>query len=692
MSNRTASTYRGYLIDHHSPDPPIVTLEHLHVEEYERFFTQARINHLMVYCKDHWGVTYYDSSVGKKHPGLKEDWISRLIPVMRKLGIEFNAYYCIEYDSYAPVAHPEWSIRSPDGMPVRLSGRLPKWGMPCYETGYRQYVLTQLAEIVENFHPDTLFLDIFGKSLCYCDSCLVKFENTYGFPLPKGEALQEHRLTVNAFLDRCAKEMLEDILHVVKSIDPKLKVTINFAALYPKEIRDLLDFQFTEPFAGNWLSAAYARDTAVGQNPQLGPGDVSEVYNYQHENVYVMAASQIAAQDCRVFMYSGSQRPDGTLEHEEARRVGLAYREIERIEPYLEDRVPIADIGIIQSDLAASMTSDSGVIANAIERVKAGSDHRNAIVGAMKLCDYAKFSWKIIPEEQLDEGALQSCRVLILPDIYHVSEQLANRLRRFVKDGGSVIVSGKTGLYDKEGRMLSQFALSDLMGCQFEKVVTDYQGSQWGSYIRASDRSKDGLWKYMPETDPPASEFRYLVELQTGDALARFINPATELNDDKWVNWWYPPPSFVTDEPAVVANGFGKGQAIYFCYDFFQTENQGYHLNKHMFKGLLESLIPNPAIRLHTELPNLIGMAAYDRQERKEWIVHIVSHLAERSDGDVAELPCGSLHICKLAGGTPMAEQVYPDHKELSLTQEENGWRLPLPAVAIHQVIRIRYL
>ena len=70
MSDLYKKTYRGYLIDHHSPNPPIVTLDKLDVEEYERFFREANINNLMLYCKDHWGVTYYDTKVGKRHPGL----------------------------------------------------------------------------------------------------------------------------------------------------------------------------------------------------------------------------------------------------------------------------------------------------------------------------------------------------------------------------------------------------------------------------------------------------------------------------------------------------------------------------------------------------------------------------------------------------------------------------------------------
>ena len=42
MSLLYKSSKRCYLIDHHSPDPPAVTLENLDIAEYERFFRHGR--------------------------------------------------------------------------------------------------------------------------------------------------------------------------------------------------------------------------------------------------------------------------------------------------------------------------------------------------------------------------------------------------------------------------------------------------------------------------------------------------------------------------------------------------------------------------------------------------------------------------------------------------------------------------
>lgn len=86
MSSKYKNSKRCYLIDHHSPQPPVVTLDQLNITEYEQFFDTSHIDSLMVYCKDHWGVTYYDSKVegARKHQGLKTDWIQEISTVLKK--------------------------------------------------------------------------------------------------------------------------------------------------------------------------------------------------------------------------------------------------------------------------------------------------------------------------------------------------------------------------------------------------------------------------------------------------------------------------------------------------------------------------------------------------------------------------------------------------------------------------------
>lgn len=144
MSDLYRDSRRCYLIDHHSPAPPAVTLDHLDIAEYEEFFDTAQIDSVMVYCKDHWGMTYFDSKVpgSMKHPGIQGDWIRTVRDSVARKNLEFIAYYCIEYDEGAARRFPEWRVRQADGTPLIRDDLYAKWSLCCYQTGYREYSLS----------------------------------------------------------------------------------------------------------------------------------------------------------------------------------------------------------------------------------------------------------------------------------------------------------------------------------------------------------------------------------------------------------------------------------------------------------------------------------------------------------------------------------------------------------------------
>lgn len=689
MSEFGKSTYRGYLIDHHSPDPPVITLENLTINEYERFIDTARIDNLMVYCKDHWGVTYYNTKIGKRHPGLHTDWVEQISHLLRKKNIEFTAYYCLEYDNHAVITHPEWSILCKDNSPLTCSYSKARWKMPCYETGYRGYALDQIEEIVSNYHPDSLFLDIFGKSLCYCKTCKEKFVNEYGFELPESEEdLIKNNKAVTSFLDDCAKHMLEDILKRVKAIHPLIKVTINFSSLYKKEIRDLLDYQFTEPWAGNWLSAAYGRDTAVNQYPQLGPGDVSEVYNYRNDSIYKLETAKIVANGCRSFLYSGSQHPDGTLEHEESRRVGKAYEDIKKYERFLENRTVIADICIIQSDYNETLRSKEAIAANAITRVKEGSMHREAILGAMKICDYSKYSWQVLPEEQIQEKTLDRYKIVLLPDLYFVSDFLKDQLTKYVENGGVVISTGETSLYNSNGDKTEEYALQNLLGCRFIQRNTEFINNDWSGYLDIADHEMAG---YVPETLLPVGDVRIDIENTSGRVLAYYVNPAVAIDDDHWVNWWSPPPKEKTQSPALIENRKGKGITLFFAFNVFTMENKKIHYLKDLISGILDKYIIQPKIILDTKFRNTVKYTAYNRSDVNELIIHQISENASSLKGDIPEISGGSLRLSNNSIKVLTAEIVYPSLLLLKLEKGKDFTSFNLPDFEIHQIIRVVY-
>ena len=631
------------------------------------------MNNFMLYCKDHWGNSYYDTKIGKMHNGLKEDWIGKLVPILRKHNIEFNAYYCFEYDQYAPTAHPEWGTVKKDGSPLVCGDGKPdataRWGIPCYETGYRAYIMGQLKEIISQYHPDSLFIDIFGKSLCYCETCQREFEERYGYQLPyKEQDMILHNKELVEFMDKQAEDMLDEVKAQLKEIDPSLAITVNFSAHYPKEIRDKLDYLFTEPWAGNWLSGAYARDTSGGKYPQLGPGDVSQVYNYKEDEIYELAAAEIAAQGCRVFMYSEPMHYDGTLDHTESKKIGKAYRQVEKYEEYLEDREIVADIGIIQSDIADSLIVTHPVVARSVGRALEGGQHRKALLGAMKMCEYSKYTWRVVPELELTPEKLKRFKMILLPNLFYVTEELKEMLNAYVEEGGCLLISGETGMYDAEGKLQDEFTLGELSGCHLIKKNETYKRNVWSAYV---ERKEDKIWEY--HTAGMGVYGRNLTSGRSGSGNICL-------------------PCYRTHRYQLGKLGISSSgkRNRYTC-----------NISKSKRKGMCVSLLfwifchgncrqqIQPSVYLETDIRNILEYTCYERNQGKELILHELSRMAALAEGDTVPVEGGTLRL-KLPGkSVEEIRMVYPENKKMEFHTEGDEIICPLDALRIHGMYQV---
>ncbi|MGN0361794.1 MAG: alpha-amylase family protein [Bilifractor sp.] len=684
MSDLYKKTNRCYLIDHHSPQPPIVPLGNMHIEEYEQFFREANIDSLMVYCKDHWGNTYYDSKVegAQKHKGVKGDWIRTVRDATEKMGIEFVAYYCIEYDEGAARRFPQWRVRKADGTPLIRDDIYAKWSLNCYNTGYREYALAQLEEIVTNYHPDALFLDIFGASLCYCDTCRGKFKKAFGYELPETQdGLLKHQKDVKQFLDDKAEGFYRELRDRLKAIDPTLGITINFACHYPESLRKLLDYQYSEPLMlDNWFSSAYARDVAVGQYPMLAPGEASQVYNYDDPQKYVVDLCSIGAQGCRVGMYSGSQHIDGTLDHEEAKRLGTAYHELKMMEPWLsQKRRPVRSIGILQSDLSKKIP-DEEFLPDAILRMKKRSPHITAILGAMMCAEAAKVPYCVIPEDTFVREDLSAYDCILLPEVYVVSDAVQKKLADYVQEGGKVIVSGKTGQYNQEFGYSSEM-LQQLLGIQYVKTHDEYKQNDWSAYLAVDD--KKAFQGLLSVTTPPVSDFFVENTCTTAKRLAHFMKPAVACSPTEWINWWSPPAGEETEIPAVTCNSFGKGLALNLAYDYFTMASTGKYRDSYaFFEDLLRILKVAPVMKNETAQKTILRTAFFETE--KTYQIHQISTIAGKYNGEAVPVEGGLL---RTSIPVRSAAVVYPEKRELSVEKDGTDYVIRLPELSVQQLI-----
>ena len=683
MSKRYRHAYRGYLIDHHSPDPPVIDFKNLNYKEYEDAIKRACIDQLMVYCKDHWGSAFYPTKVGRKHPAIESDYVGKLAEICANNNIEFMAYYSLGYDTHAALNYPDWALRDEEGRIQRIeriSGR--KWHWVCGNTGYRDYSIRYVQEIVKRFNPDSLIFDQVDNPLCFCGTCKSLFQKKYGIPMPMDEIGKERMWReLLEFLNDCRCDFIESVIFSAKESDPDIAVSINGGHIsLTKNVLDLVDWVFAEPWCESYLSSVFAR--AFDKYTQIGPGTVSTVYDPPPASIFILETARIVSQGCRCFMYSPSQKPDGSLNRVEFEKIAEAYGEIAKYQNLLIEREPITDVGVVYSE--NSRLYDREV------------SHKDCLEQALIFLSQSMYPFGVVPEWELQEK-IDNFSILILPNVSCMNRNVVPVLERFVAEGGVIICTCATSLMDERGKELDNFQLASLFGCNYEKKNREYVSNLWGSYLNRADESHP-VWDDLPSTQLPALPPYIQVKESGATIFASHVLPCVEITDSTWVSWWAPPPKYETDHPAVCYNEYKKGKVFYISFRLFGTIDQTKEKHTRFFRirwmsqfvgNLLRWALPSPRIVVNTNYPHSLGCTYFRTSDNSKILIHQINHSVDCLGGEVNPIQGGEVVIRKDFFRPETVRLVYPQRQEIPIEETAEAYHFRAPPVGIHNILMV---
>src|SRR5690606_26461505 len=133
--------------------------------------------------------------------------------------------------------------------------------------------------------------------------------------------------------------------------------------------------------------------------------------------------------------------------------------------------------------------------------------------------------------------------------------------RRFVANGGGLVGTYEVSAGNEWNEPYPQPALSDVFGLRRLGDTSQFTDT----YFRVDGGSHpvvEGLYRERPIT---CMRRQTLVET-TGkaEALGFVVYPYTEWTPDRYVSIHNNPPGVETGRPAIIANQFGQGRAVYF--------------------------------------------------------------------------------------------------------------------------------
>ena len=129
-----------------------------------------------------------------------------------------------------------------------------------------------------------------------------------------------------------------------------------------------------------------------------------------------------------------------------------------RNEKYLRNTGSLARVAMVYSQRTAQRYGGSA----AAEKVE------NHTLGFYHALIEARVPFEMAHDELL-EGAASKYKLLVLPNIAALSDKQCTQLRNYVRDGGSIVATHETSLYDETGNRRKDFGLADVFGCSFER-------------------------------------------------------------------------------------------------------------------------------------------------------------------------------------------------------------------------------
>ncbi len=404
-------------------------------ENFRAALQAGHINSITLFSKCHHGWSYHKTDVNRPHPHLCCDLLDEQLAVCEELGVRTEIYISAGLSEQYARRHPEHIQHRRDGWHGDMEHDVGYHRL-CFNTPYLDQLIAECEEVITRYKGrfDGLFLDIIGMSPCFCPDCLAGMKKLGLDPDSDRDAWAYARVVYDRYTGAVA-----DLLD---RLAPDLPVIHNDGgAIF--QGRDIAfmnrgHFEIESLPTAQWgydhfpRAAAYARTLGREFLGMTGKFHRSwgEFGGYKHPNAlrYETALANI----CGARSSIGDQlHPDGCFDAATYNLIGKAYAEVEAREPYLKDTRIHADIGLLSAETCR------GVCPNPLPDGNINQD-----LGANRIMLEGHYLYDVIDPD----ADFAAYRLIILPDSIELPEGiLRDKLTAYVKDGGKLLLSGRSG-------------------------------------------------------------------------------------------------------------------------------------------------------------------------------------------------------------------------------------------------------
>ncbi len=505
------------------------------------------------------------------------DPLGYLIEGCRKLGIVVTAR--VEHHATYPAAaaaHPEWISTDRSGE-LRHHWSTPEMYLTCTLGPYNEDFMTSvMREIVTIYRVDGFNHNRWNPQLmCYCDYCRTAFRQASGMELPRVEDNSDSSWAQYVIWreDRIF-ELWDHWNAEIQKVNPNAFVLPGLGAIRTRanmsKVRNraqtlYIDHQGRSGITLPWTPGMEAKEL----RSVMGTKPIGITFSMGHTARYRWKDSRQADSELRIWVSDGVAHG---LRPKVAKFGGIVYdkRWLQVVEDmytwqwkherYLRNiGYPVANVAFLHSQQTARFYTA------AKDRGYDNEDHAkgfyHALIEGRILSD-------MVHEDLLAVSDLDRFKLLILPNSACLSDKQCEQIRQFVRNGGSLIATFESSLYDEWGKRRERFGLGDLFGVRPSGPV---QGPMLNSYlrplyaspephqildgIRDTDRVINGVYRLPLEV---AAEFL--------EQPIMLIAPYPDLPMEEVY-----PRDLDKNVPELYLREVGRGRIVYFPFDIDRT-------------------------------------------------------------------------------------------------------------------------
>jgi hypothetical protein len=617
------SAWRRAVLDMHITDDDESFLSRYDPGAYAALLDKARARSGVVYAMGHVGLSLFPSRVAPNHKGLKgRDAFGETVAACHARGIGVSAYTSVIFDNWAYRHNPDWKIILVDGTPAAEQSR---YGVCCPNSPYRDYAAAFTRELCERYEFEGIRFDMtFWPHVCYCRHCRARFKKDAGGEIPTVVNWDDPRW---AAFQRKREEWLAEFAGLLTSTALSVRASLSVehqASTYPFNWRFGVNTPLVQhntflqgDFYGDALQGSMARKLFSHLSPNL-PAAFETSISLNLANYLTLkppellrAKAHAALADGTAFVYIDSIDPVGTINPLVYDRMGEIFAETSTYESFLGG-TRLEDVAVYYSLDSKYDLGDKGRKVDD-PALSSRMPHWEAVTAVCKALIEEHIPFGIITRRNLAE--LGRWPAVVLPWLLSIDDEEAEALRSYVKAGGAIYVSGPGLLRGANGHRRTDFVLTDVLGVSWRGETKEEF-----TYIAPTGKGA-GFFSDWSVAYPMGIYGAQTLAQAGGNAevLATITLPYTDPADPlHFTSTHNNPPGVATAHPAVVANRFGKGSALWVAGPLETTDAAAVALCP-LFLRLCGGT------RVKTNAPKVVEITTFEQPEQKRLIVSLVN-------------------------------------------------------------------